>query len=215
MPIDLRHHVAAAKGQELKFVACENCRVEFVYLLARHAEGWATGVMFLDGDAPRRAVRQANEELCRALAQDQDPVPCPACGWYQKYMVPLVRAQHRGWMSVIGVFLLYAAALVAALGAVRWAVTADPAAARGSASFVEAGAWVAAAGIGLIMARRALAAGVRPNEGDPEARKKLARRRALTRAEFDQLAAAWNELGSATSELKVAADRRRQRGSEQ
>ena len=190
LPIHLRHHVATAKGREFKAVTCENCRVEFVYVLARAAEGWATGVMLLDADAPDRAARRADAELRGALARGEDPVPCPSCGWYQQSMVPLVRAQYRGWMSVTGAFLLYAAALVAVPGALSWAFSADPAAARAAASFVRAGAVAAACGGGLILARRVLAAGVHPNDGDPEARRELGRRLARTRAEFDRLAAA-------------------------
>jgi hypothetical protein len=209
LPIHLRHHVVTAKGQEFKAVTCENCRVEFVYLLTRHVEGWATGVMFLDGDAPNQAARQASAELCHALPRDQDPVPCPACGWYQKSMLPLIRAQHWGWMSVAGVFVLYVAALTAVLGALGWALAPDPAAARARASFVEAGAWGAAAGCGLILAHRLLAASVRPNDGDPEARKEVGRRLARTRAEFDRLLAVVEDrAGDPTAEP------RRQSGSE-
>jgi len=190
LPIHLRHHVAAAKGAEFRTVVCENCQVEFVYLLTRKAEGWATGVMFLDWDAPDRAARRAEAELRRTLAQDQDPVPCPSCGWYQQSMVPLLRARHRGWMSVAGAFLLYAAALVSVPGALAWIFSKDPAGARAAASFVQAGVWGAAAGGGLILARRVLASGVRPNDGDSEARMELGRRLARTRGEFDQLVAA-------------------------
>ena len=146
LPTHLRFHQVAAKGREFKAVTCENCRGEYVYLLTRHAEGWAAGVMFLDADAPDRAACQAKAELRRALDRDQDPVPCPPCGWYQQAMVPLVRGQHRVWMAVVGSFLLYIGALLAVVGAVGWACYADPAAARGWASFFRVGCWVAAGG---------------------------------------------------------------------
>jgi len=187
LPIHFRHHVVTVKGQQFKAVTCEHCRGEFVYLLTRHAEGWATGVMFLDRDAPRQAAQEASAELSRELARGQEPVPCPACGWYQQSMLRLLRAQHRGWMSVAGTFLLYAAVLLAVLGVLGSAFAADRARAKASGSFFEAGAWVAVTGIGLIVGRRVLAAGRRSNDGDPEARKELGRRLARTRVEFDRL----------------------------
>ena len=101
-------------------------------------------------------------------------------------------------MAVVGSFLLYVAALLVGVGAVGWACYTDPAAARGWASFVRAGCWVAAAGGALVLARRALAAGVHPNDGDPEGRKELGRRLALPRSEFDRLVPA---AGGCTSTL--------------
>jgi hypothetical protein len=205
LPIHLRHHVFTARGQEFRAVTCENCRGEYVYLLSRRAEGWATGVMFLDADAPERAARQAEAELRRTLDRDQDPVSCPSCGWYQQSMIPLVRRQHRFWMGVVGAFLLYIAALLTVVGAAGWVAYKDRAVARGWASFLEAGLGVAVIGCGLVLTRRALAAGVRPNDGDPEPRKELGRRLALPRAEFDRLAAA----AATSADPGDAPDRRR------
>jgi hypothetical protein len=204
LPVHLRHHRVTAKGREFKVVTCENCRGEYVYLMVRHAEGWAAGVTFLDADAPGRAARQAETELRRTLDRDGEPVPCPSCGWYQHSMISLVRGHHRFWMAAVGSLLLYVGGLLGLVGAAGWACYADPAAARGWASIFQAGCWIAVAGGGLVLARRILAAGIDPNDGDAERRLELGRRLALPRAEFDRLAA---DAGATAAEPARAPDR--------
>jgi hypothetical protein len=99
-------------------------------------------------------------------------------------------------MFLTGALLLYASILMVGGGALGWALSTDRAATRDGASFVEAGVWVAAVGGGLVLARRMLAAGVRPNDEDVEKRKELGRQLARTRAKFDRLLTAAESHGS-------------------
>lgn len=186
----MRHHEAAVSGWVARSVTCEHCQGEYVYVLTREGAGFASGLLGFDENAPIYAARQANAELRRSLARDQDPVPCPSCGWYQRSMVGLIRDQHRGWLGIAGAFLIYASALIGVPGMMIWALSVEPKAVRGAVSFIEAGAWGSSVGGVLILIRRTLALGVRPNEGDPQARMEISRRRAWTRAEFDKLTSA-------------------------
>jgi hypothetical protein len=198
--IHLEHFEVTTRGRAFKTVTCESCRAEFVYLLIRHGAGFAASAMFYDrAGAKERAAAQAEAELRRALAREQDPVPCPGCGWYQQSMVPLVRAAHRGWMRFVGALLLYLAAILGGLAALAVLTrrAGDRAAVGTALGLAEAAAWAAAIGCGLVLARRLLARRVEPNDGDPEARKELGRRLARTREEFDRLLSA---AGDATAE---------------
>jgi hypothetical protein len=188
--IHLEHFEVTTKGQMFKVVACENCRGEFVYLLTRDALGCASTAMFWDrAGTKERAANQAQAELHRALERGQDPVPCPACGWYQSSMIPLVRAAHLHWMGVIGALLVYLAVLCVVLGGLGHLSNERDVVAMGT-SLLWAAAWTAGIGCGLILVRKFLAIRLQPNDGDPERRIHLGQQLARTRAEFDRLLAA-------------------------
>jgi hypothetical protein len=186
MPVPSRGFDIAAHGSAYKAVVCESCQTEFVYLLRRHALGSATSVLYLDCEgAKARAARDAAAALKRALARDHDPVPCPACGWYQRYMVTVLRRQHRRWMTLAGIICLYLAGLLFAI-AVLAHFSADPVGVESAGAYGQAGAVVANLGCGLILIRWLLALRVRPNQGDAEARKQIGQSRAQIRGQFNE-----------------------------
>jgi len=187
--IHFEHFEVTTKGRVFKTVACENCRGEFVYLLTRDATGCASTAMFWNrtGTQELAAVR-AQAGLRNALERGLDPVPCPACGWYQSAMIPLVRRAHRYWMCVAGSMLVYLAVLFAVLGGLGLLSKEQDVVAMGT-SLLWAAAWAAGIGCGLLVVRKGLADRLRPNDGDSEARIQLGQQLAKTRAEFDRLLA--------------------------
>jgi hypothetical protein len=87
-----------AWGQTTKMVFCEQCGRSYAYELKRTGEGSAD--LFNGGHSA--AAAQADGNLSWALAVGIDLVPCPACGWYQRHMIPKARRLHRRWMVYVG-----------------------------------------------------------------------------------------------------------------
>jgi hypothetical protein len=58
--------------------------------------------------AYHQAMHHPHAALDVALAREFDAVPCPACGWYQSYMVPRARAKRYGAVSRRAVVFLLA-----------------------------------------------------------------------------------------------------------
>src|SRR5437870_1925541 len=83
---------ATATGAWITIVFCEHCGFAYAYWLQRSIYGVATSFLIPDEVAAQAVARQ---NLYRALIQDCDPVPCPACGLYQRRMVrQLKRLRH-------------------------------------------------------------------------------------------------------------------------
>jgi hypothetical protein len=186
MHIPLRWYEAIVRGSAVRAVACENCQTEFVYILRRQGLGHGVSPLYLDNQgAQDRARAHANADLHKELTRGQDPVPCPECGWYQRSMIPLLRQAHRRGMMIGGAFFQYVAALFFVLTAAAWF--------RGDAGIKD---WVqpcaqtsgglANIGLGLILTRKLLARRIRPNEGDPEARKALGQELAMKKEDFNR-----------------------------
>lgn len=110
-------HTHVATGQEAKLVTCEGCGMEYVYVVERTVERSAEGLLFSnDEELARRAAAKAERALEKALERAVDPIPCPACGWYQEHMLPAVRRAHaRGWF-VAGACLMVAALPLGVIG---------------------------------------------------------------------------------------------------
>src|SRR5207248_7427585 len=89
VPVFWMQYTATAQGRRLKFVPCENCSTEYVYVLERQAVGTGTSVYMLNSEgAASHAVAAAGDTLDSILENDFDPVPCPCCGHYQRHMFP-------------------------------------------------------------------------------------------------------------------------------
>ncbi len=89
-----------SSGSQHRTVRCEKCRAEYHYLLHRTARGEGSSFFFLDNaGAARRSADRAAAKLRRSLDKAVDPVPCPACGHFQKDMVAEARRRHLPWMS--------------------------------------------------------------------------------------------------------------------
>jgi hypothetical protein len=101
-------------------------------------------------------------------------------------MIPLLRQAHRRWLVFAGALLLYVAALLLVLSLLS-RLGSDKGDGQSPVLFGEAAAWAANLGLGLILARKLLSLRVRPNEGDPEARKQLGQRLAMTKEAFARM----------------------------
>src|SRR5438445_532876 len=86
------YSVRTKTGSVAKFVTCEGCGYEYVYILSRKSIGKALSIYALHNqEASNRSQRNADLHLQRLLAKSCDPVPCPQCGWYQESMVRRAR----------------------------------------------------------------------------------------------------------------------------
>jgi hypothetical protein len=182
-------YTATVGGRVLKFVRCENCPTEYVYVLEREGEGFGTSVYLLNEDgAERNALSAAEDTLRQALENDFDPVPCPRCGHYQKFMFPKLLEDESPWRAAAHVAVLVIGALAAVIGSYwTWAYVVRP---TDGALWRMIAAWAvvaaaAVAGAALAAARRARERQFDPNDGDRDTRIAEGRRRAITRAEFD------------------------------
>jgi hypothetical protein len=166
-------YTATCEATVPKTVGCQQCGGEYFYLMKRLAVGSASSPLFLDNQgASERARERAAEELRLKLATECDPVPCPACGWYQADMVATIRRAYRRWMTVAGAILLAASApslafTISCATGLRlteettvltlWFLTAS----------------LAVAGLGLIVARKIMASRYDPNATDLDERRRI------------------------------------------
>jgi hypothetical protein len=80
----LMQNRASRSGSVMKTVRCENCTLSYEYEMRRTVK--------LRGEAATDALAaEAERRLRKQLAQECDAVPCPSCGWYQRYMVEWIR----------------------------------------------------------------------------------------------------------------------------
>jgi hypothetical protein len=161
---------AEARGQTTKIVRCEACRQHYAYQLTRTGHGAVDGT---SGNAYSAALLRAEADLQHLLAIGIEPVPCPACGWYQSNMIPQVRSLHRRWMVYVGQCLTIGLIPVAVIGLlinrfpegqgtppIPWPI------------FVAGLVSCLAAGIGMFIGRPLLAKMFNPNDEDVEAHKR-------------------------------------------
>ena len=88
---------------------CEACGHRYLYLLTRSVDvraSWLDDLRYGSEGSSHVALHRANSQLERALATDSDPVPCPACGWYQADMLPKARGKRYGWLTFPTALLL-------------------------------------------------------------------------------------------------------------
>jgi hypothetical protein len=188
IPVVWTQYTATASGRVLKLVPCEHCSTEYVYVLEREGEGAGTSLYWLNEDgAQANAASAAEDTLRQYLENDFDPVPCPVCGHYQRYMFPKLY----GGSPLIQLARLAVVVLgcVGALGALYWTATyvqhpGDRALERMVANWSLL-AVVGLIGVGLGALERARARRFDPNSEDQQARIEKGRLRAVTRAEFE------------------------------
>ncbi|HEY7158424.1 MAG TPA: hypothetical protein VH575_31055 [Gemmataceae bacterium] len=189
IPVVWTKYTATVRGRVLKLVPCESCATEYVYVLEREGEGVGTSVYLTnEGGAADHAVAAADETLHQYLENDFDPVPCPACGQYQRYMFPKLLETQSPWAALAMVAALLAGA-ISAVSAVYWGLiylgqpTETALWRLGASCAVLAAAGLV--GVGLSAAERARVRRFDPNTGDRRTRIEAGRRRAVTRAEFE------------------------------
>src|SRR5262249_41860822 len=157
----------AVQGTVWKFVSCGHCRQGYAYQLELEATGEDHDLLFLDGQgSAERARAQAEENLLQKSRNVVVPVPCPGCGCYQDDMVRKLKdgVSINPWQI--------AGAVIAVLSFVPllfgipylWVLT-----------VVLAVAGVSLLAYGYVVANR-----FDPNAGDPEPRKALGQRRAVS-----------------------------------
>lgn len=186
------NYTATVNGRVVKLVPCEDCQTEYVYVLEREGVGAGTSVYGmsvhgLNEDPGDHAVSAAQDTLQQYLENDFDPVPCPTCGHYQKFMFPKLY-QPAAWVQIIRLITLMVGCLTAVvelywvfayldrpgnhvLG--RLAATSTLLAILGLIFFVLGGV------------ERSRASRFNPNTEDQQARLEKGRSRAVTRAEFE------------------------------
>jgi hypothetical protein len=182
-------YTATLNGRVLKLVPCESCSTEYVYVLEREGTGVGTSVYALnDEGAEDHAASAAEESLQEYLENDFDPVPCPVCGHYQRYMFPKLYKPRSPWLPVAQLAVMVLGSLDA-VGALYWTVTylqrpSDHTLGRMAVTWLLLAALVLI-GVGLSAVERSRARRFDPNTEDEQARIEKGQSRAVTRAEFE------------------------------
>jgi hypothetical protein len=165
-------------------------RTEYVYVLERDGTGVGTSVYLTNEQgAEENAKSSAEESLRDYLANDFDPVPCPVCGHYQRYMFPKLIETKSPWGLIVTLVVLTAGAL-SAVSAMYWGINylqrpTDRALSRLGVSIAILTV-TGVVGAGLSALRRARERRFDPNsEEDQQARIEKGRSRAFTRSEFE------------------------------
>lgn len=190
IPIFWTQYTAKAQGRRLKFVPCENCSVEYVYVMEREATGAGTSVYMLnDQGAAGQATSGAREMLSDILENDFDPVPCPVCGCYQRFMVPKLLGHTGLWVRLVLLVVIVLGCLAVANAVFRSIDYLQHPADYDFQQLVTTGAallLLGVAAVGLSLLNRVLIRRFNPNAGDPEGRITIGRSRAVTREEFEK-----------------------------
>ncbi len=189
IPVIWTKYTATLRGRVLKLVPCENCSTEYVYVLEREGQGVGTSVYLLNDDgAQEHAAAAAEDTLREYLENDFDPVPCPACGHYQRYMFPKLYKVTSPWLPAAQFAVLVAGSLDA-VGALYWSLTyLQHSTNHALVSLVATWSLLAILGllgVGLAAIERSKARRFDPNTDDQQARIEKGRSRAVTRAEFE------------------------------
>jgi hypothetical protein len=180
-------YTSTVGGTVVKLVHCESCQGEYVYQMARKASGSGSSFLFNDNeDAAARAAAYAEQALLQKLNAGVDVVPCPACGWVQRHMVPKARRLHCRWMFHVGVGLTAGLIPLAMFGGIFNGISrAGP-----TIPWPVFGACLVALfllGIGLIIGKAVLASRYDPNTTDVETRKQQGQWRAMLRQDYERM----------------------------
>jgi Zn ribbon nucleic-acid-binding protein len=183
-------YTATLHGRVLKLVPCENCSTDYIYVLEREGSGVGTSVYMLNNEGAESHAKYAAEDTLQSyLENDFDPVPCPVCGHYQRYMFPklLETKSLRGPAAMLVVLLI---GCLDAVSALYWSVVYLQ---RPSEHAFERMAitWsilliVGLVGVTLWLAKQARIRRFDPNLEDRQARIARGRSRAVTRAQFEK-----------------------------
>jgi hypothetical protein len=176
-----RHAYRTAKGTAVKAVRCEACNHRYDYQLSRVGVGHSSASLTTpDYEA---AQRKAADDLRKRLERACDPVPCPACGWYQHDMVARARQLRYGPLLGASVLLFFLAGILSlAAPIIALSPSASAREARSSIPYfillLVLGVSLATAVVCLAL-RFLLALFFDPNRADVTGRIELGRSRAL------------------------------------
>jgi Zn ribbon nucleic-acid-binding protein len=194
------------KGSVPKVVACENCSTEYVYVIERQASGVGDSVYMLNNaGAADHARSTAEDTLKTVLENDFDPVPCPVCGHYQRYMFPKMLGNRWTWIQALMLVVILIGCL-AAVFALYWSVAyllrqTDYRLGNMIASWSVL-VLLSVMGLGLSLLKNVKIRRFNPNREDQQARIAIGRSRAITRAAFEKAQeetrrlASWREATS-------------------
>lgn len=187
IPIPIaRTYQTTLRGRTSKFVQCEKCGFEYVYLLESTVTGAGTSSFFLDNDGARdRSAEHAAIALRQNLAEGCEVVPCPACGTVQQHMFSRARQRHLWWMWRAGLIALAAGGILALPATVYTLI--DLAGTGITALTVIAICGVAVAwgvGMGLLILRVRLCQRYDPNDAPEEDRKRQGQQFAISKEDF-------------------------------
>ncbi len=186
------NYTATVNGRVVKLVPCENCQTEYVYVLEREGVGAGASVygMSVHGlnEAPGdHAVSAAKDTLQQYLENGFDPVPCPTCGHYQKFMFPKLY-KPVAWVQIIRLIALMVGCLTAVV-TLYWVFTyLDRPGNHVLGRLTVISALLAILGLiffVLGVVERSRASQFNPNTEDQQVRIEKGRSRAVTRAEFE------------------------------
>jgi hypothetical protein len=170
-------------GSVLKNVQCENCYTNYVYMMQE--------TLIIRRHSSQEDVdRQAEAAVQKKLAEGCEPVPCPACGWYQSQMIAHIRRVKRRRSSVPGLVLTPVGFLVFSASGLHFL---DPKfdnpvekMAVGFLALAALGAFLTGLGFSVVTYLRG--ALHNPNATDQESRICLGQSLALRKEEFEALA---------------------------
>lgn len=189
IPVYWTEYTTTLRGRVLKFVPCEGCSTEYVYALEREGEGVGTSLYLMnEGGAEDHAASAAEDTLQQYLENDFDPVPCPVCGHYQRYMFPKLYEGGPTWVLIARLVAIVVVCL-SAIGAAYWGVAyLQRPGDHGLVRLAGASALLAVFGLfafGLGAVERSHAERFDPNAEDQRGRIEKGRSRAVTRAELE------------------------------
>ena len=190
IPVFWKKYTATAYGRVLKVVPCENCSTEYVYVLEREGSGVGTSMYLLnDEGAAGHAQSAAGDTLKSILENDFDPVPCPACGHYQRYMFPKLVESKWVWIQALRLLVIMGGCLAAVTALYQGIAYLQHANDRAFTNMIEAGSvllLLCLGGVGLSFLHKFKIRHFNPNLEDQSARSAIGRSRAVTRAEFEK-----------------------------
>ncbi|WP_439623940.1 hypothetical protein [Gemmata sp.] len=189
IPIAWTEYTATLNGTILKLVPCEGCGIEYVYVLEREGEGFCNSYYLLNEiGAAEQAKQDAIENLESYLMHDFDPVPCPVCGHYQRYMFPKLYDGGPPLSQIAWLVLVVACCFDAVVCAYWIVLYLQGHSAHVLQRLALTGALLIPLGLALAVLNAAARSRVRcfdPNTEDQQTRIARGRSRAVTRAEFE------------------------------
>jgi hypothetical protein len=177
-------------GSALKAVQCEYCSTEYLYVIEREASGVGTSVYSLNNEgAETHAFSAAEDTLKSVLENDFDPVPCPMCGHYKKFMFPkLLEGKGTGLQAATLAVILIGSlnAVVALYWSVEYLQRPNDHAIGNMVTAWAVLLLLCLVGLGLALIRRSRIRNFDPNLEDQHERIAIGRTRSVTRAEFEK-----------------------------
>jgi hypothetical protein len=177
-----RKFTATASGRAIKGTVCEQCKTEYVYALERSQTAEVHAPLFLNVGARDEAMSQADKSLSNILDRAVEPVPCPSCGHYQQYMIPLARKRHLRWMNLAAIIF----GVVAGIGFLAYVIVQSVGHRPDSPEALPVLAACVAVVVAIPIARLVMIRRYDPNASDARRRIELGLSLALTKDEYLQ-----------------------------